>query len=325
MLSRLTRLARYALVACVPLAAQFAHAQAYPTKPITIVVPFSVGGSADLSARLIAQELSTSLGKPVIVENKAGANTQIATNHVVRSPADGYTILFGTTSLINNVHVYPKLPYDVNRDLVPVAGIAEVPAFLAVGSKVKEATATDFIAAARKSGSSMNYVSVGTGSTLHLAGEWFKSAVGFQAVHVPQKGGAEVATSLASGDVEFSFVNLGPVQAQIDAGRVKLLAVAGNKRFPLLPNLPTLQEAGLQGADLSSFFILVAPRGTPPDVIATLNREVNKALANPAVSERLLKLGSVPMVASPEQIAARMQQDSVKWGTVIKQAKITLE
>ncbi len=311
--------------ACGALSSVVAHAQAYPTRPITIVVPFAAGGATDITARLIGQQLGASLNTTVVVDNKPGANSQIGTNAVVRSAPDGYTLLMGTTSLVNNVHFYPQIPYDASRALVPVVGVVDVPAFLLVGPNVKESNAKDFIAMAGKSGDRLNYASAGAGSTLHLAAEWFKSVVGFKAQHVPQKGSGPAVTSLASGEVDFSFENLGPAQPQMEAGRVRLLAIAAPKRFPTLPNVPTLKEAGLPDTDLSSWFVLMAPTGTPAPVVETLNREVNKALAKPEIRDRLLRLGLVPMGGTPQQLDARMKQDSGKWGAIIRAANVKLD
>jgi len=311
-----------ASLSCVAFAADAQH---FPSRPITIVVPFAAGGASDITARLIGQELGGALNTPVVVDNKPGANSQIGTAYVVRSAPDGHTLLMGTTSLINNTHFYPQMPYDASRALIPVVGVVDVPAFLLVGKNIKENSAKDFIAMAAKSGSKLNYASAGAGSTLHLATEWFKSNVGFDAQHVPQKGSGPAVTSVAAGETDFSFENLGPAQPQIDAGRVRLLAIAAPKRFPTLPGVPTLKEAGLPDVDLSSWFVLMAPTGTPPAVVQTLNKEVNKALAKPEIRARLLKLGLAPLGGTPEQLAARMQQDSGKWGAIIRSANVKLD
>lgn len=320
--SALRDLSLLAIAACVSTAAS---AQAFPSRPITIVVPFAAGGASDITARLIGQELGAALGTTVVVDNKPGANTQIGTTFVTKAPADGHTLLLGTTSLINNVHFYPNMPYDASRELTPVVGLVDVPAFLLVGPKVQARDVREFVAMARKSNGTLNYASAGAGSSLHLATEWFKANVGFQAVHIPQRGSGPAVVAVASGQTDFSFENLGPARPQIDAGRVRILAIAGPKRFPGLPNVPTLQESGLPGADLSSWFVLMAPAGTPRPVIDTLNREVNRALAKPEIRERLFKLGLIPLGGTPEQLAARMQQDSGKWGLVIRQAKIRID
>lgn len=301
-----------------------AHAQP-GDKPTTIVVPFAPGGASDLTARLIAQEITKSIGTPVIVENRAGANSQIGTAAVINAPADGRMVLMGTTSLVNNVHLYPHLPYDATRGLVPIVAVVDVPAFLMVGPKVKERAAQQFIAAAAKGGDRMFFASAGAGSTLHLASEWFKTTVGFKAQHLPMRGSGPAVQALAQGEVEFSFENLGPAQPQIDAGRIRVLAIASDKRFPTLPNVPTLAEVGLPPADLSSWFGLLAPAGTPAPVIATFNREVNKALAKPEIRERLLKLGLVPVGGTPGHFETRMRQDSGKWGAIIRGSNVKVD
>jgi tripartite-type tricarboxylate transporter receptor subunit TctC len=324
-LRRRSALRALSMLAAGSLAASAALAQSFPSRTITIVVPFAAGGASDITARLIGQELAATLGTSVVVDNKPGANTQIGTTLVTRAPADGHTLLLGTTSLINNVHFYPNMPYEASRALVPVVGIVDVPAFLLVGPKVKAANTREFIAMAKKSDGKLNYASAGAGSTLHLATEWFKSNVGFKAQHIPQRGSGPAVTSVASGETDFSFENLGPARPQMDAGRVRILAIAGPKRFPELPDVPTLAEAGLPATDLSSWFVLMAPTGTPRPVVDTLNREVNKALAKPEIRERLLKLGLIPLGGTPEQLASRMQQDSGKWGLVIRQANIRID
>jgi tripartite-type tricarboxylate transporter receptor subunit TctC len=301
-----------------------AGAQPLASRPITIVVPFAPGGASDITARLIGQELGPALGTTVVVDNKPGANTQIGTAFVARAQADGHTLLLGTTSLINNVHFYPSMPYDASRALTPVIGLVDVPAFLLVGPKVKVNSVRDFVTAAKKSEGKLNYASAGAGSSLHLATEWFKSNVGFEATHIPQRGSGPAVTSVASGETDFSFENLGPARPQMDSGRVRILAIAGPKRFPGLPTVPTLQESGLPGTDLSSWFVLMAPAATPRPVIDAINREVNKALAKPEIRDRLLKLGLIPLGGTPEQLAERMQQDSGKWGLVIRQANIKI-
>ena len=300
------------------------HAQ-LGDRPITFVVPFAPGGASDMTARLIAQEMSRSAGVPVVVENRAGANSQIGTSHVINAPADGRTLLLGTTSLINNVHLYSKLPYDASRGLIPVVGIVDVPAFLIVGPNVKEKSARDFIAMASKSGGKLFFSSAGAGSTLHLASEWFKSAVGFKAQHMPMRGSGPAATALAQGEADFSFENLGPAQPHIDSGRVRVLAIAASRRFPTLQNVPTLAEAGLPGVDLSSWFGLFAPAGTSPQVVQALNREVNKALEKPEVRDRLLKLGLVPLGGTAQDFETRMRQDSGKWGAIIRSAGVKVD
>ena len=297
----------------------------FPVKPITIVVPFAAGGASDMTARLIAQELTRSLQTSVIVDNKPGANSQVGTSFVVRAAPDGYTLLMGTTSLINNPLLYPHMPYDVARTLTPVIGVVDVPAFVLVGKNIKETTAKDFIAMTAKSGDRLNYSSAGAGSTLHLAAEWFNSTVGFKATHVPQKGSGPSVTSVAAGETDFSFENLGPAQAQIDAGRVRFLAIAAPRRYPTLPDVPTLKEAGLPDVDMSSWFVIMAPKGVPANVVKTLNQAMNIALTKPEIKDRLLRIGLIPLGGTPAQFETRMKQDAEKWGAIIRSANIKLD
>jgi tripartite-type tricarboxylate transporter receptor subunit TctC len=309
----------------VALAATPAQADTYPDKPITIVVPFAAAGATDITARLVAERLGPMLKTSVIVDNKAGANSQIGTGYVVHSKPDGYTLLMGTTSLVNNVHLYPKIPYDASRALKPVIGVVDVPAFLLVNAKSPAKTAREFVTLAQKSGGKLNYGSAGAGSTLHLAAEWFKQTVGFDAIHIPLRGSGPAVQSLAQGDVDFSFENYGPALPQIQDHRIRVLAIASPKRFPALPDVPTLHEAGLPDVDLASWFVLMAPSDTPDAVVALLNQKINVILSQPDIRKRLIDLGLVPFGGTPESIATRMRQDSGKWGSIIRSANVKLE
>lgn len=299
------------------------HAQQYPSGRVTIVVPFAAGGATDITARVLAEKLSDSLKQAVIVENKAGANSQIGTGHVVNAKPDGYTLLLGTSSLINNPHFY-KTPYDASRDLRPVAGVVDVPVFLAVGPKSTARDAREFIAAAKAANGAMNYSSAGAGSTLHLASEWLKSNAGFNANHIPLRGSGPAVAALAQGEVDFSMENYGPALPHMQSKRVRLLAIGGPARFPNLPDIPTFKEAGLPDSDLSSWFVLMAPAATPDSVVATLNEKVNQILQMPDVRQRLQGLGLAPLGGTAEAMAARMKEDAAKWGTVIRTAKVTV-
>jgi tripartite-type tricarboxylate transporter receptor subunit TctC len=323
--SRARRTFAKALAAVVcAMAASHAAAQAFPSRPVTIVVPFAAGGATDITARLVAERLTELLKQPVLVENRAGANSQIGTGYVINAKPDGHTLLMGTTSLINNIHLYPTIPYDASRELKPVVGVVEVPVFLMVGPEVKAKTAREFIAMAKDSKGALNYASAGAGSTLHLTAEWFEERVGFQATHVPQRGSGPAVVALAQGQVHFSFENYGPALPQIQAKRVRVLGIVAPKRFPALPNVPTLEEAGLPAADLASWFVLMAPAKTPDDVVATLNAKVNEILAQPEVKQRLINIGLMPMGGSPQSIVDRMRHDSGKWGSIIRSAHVKI-
>ncbi|WP_428564874.1 Bug family tripartite tricarboxylate transporter substrate binding protein [Ramlibacter sp.] len=312
-----------AAAATLALGIGVAHAQA--SRPITIVVPFAAGGATDITARLVAERLTQSLKTSVVVDNKAGANSQIGTSFVINARPDGHTLLMGTTSLINNIHLYPRIQYDASRELRPVAGVVEVPAFLMVGPNVKAKNTREFVSMAKASKGALNYASAGAGSTLHLAAEWFRNNVGFDATHVPQRGSGPAVVALAQGQVDFSFENYGPALPQIQANRLRVLAIASPKRFPSLPDVPTLKEAGIDGPDLASWFVLMAPAGTPDDVVANLNKEVNAVLAQPDVRQRLLDIGLVPLGGTPQDVTDRMRQDSGKWGSIIRTARVKVE
>jgi tripartite-type tricarboxylate transporter receptor subunit TctC len=319
------RIAVLVLGAAGLLMSQHAAAQQFPSKPITIIVPFAAGGASDMTARLLAKKLEESLKTNVLVDNRAGANSQIGTAAVIHAEPDGHTLLLGTTSLINNVHLYSKLPYDASHGLRPVAGVVDVPVFLAVGPKMPVADAREFIAAAKKSKGGLNYASAGAGSTLHLSAEWLKLNAGFDATHIPHRGSGPAVVALATNVVDFSLENYGPALPQMQAKRVRLLAIGGPKRFPALPAIPTFKEVGLPDVDLSSWFVLMAPAATPDGVVRKLNEHVNKILAMPDVRERLVSIGLSPLGGSPEEMQARMQQDSGKWGAIIRAAKVSVE
>ena len=307
------------LVATIP-----AQAQQYPSAGrITIVVPFAPGGGADITARVIAEKLTESLKQTVIVDNKAGANSQIGTGYVINAKPDGYTLLLGTTSVVNNPHFY-KMAYDAERDLRPVVGVVDVPVFLAVGPKSTAADARAFVAAAKAANGAMNFSSAGAGSTLQLASEWLKSNAGFRATHIPHKGSGPAVAALAQGEVDFSMENYGPAVPHMQSKRVRILAIGAPKRFPALPDIPTFKEAGLPDSDLSSWFVLMAPSATPDNVVALLNEKVNQILQMPDVRQRLLGLGLAPMGGTSEGMRARMKEDTVKWGTVIRDANVKL-
>ncbi|TMS56768.1 tripartite tricarboxylate transporter substrate binding protein [Imbroritus primus] len=305
----------------VPVAAS---ADTYPSRPITIIVPFSAGGGTDMLGRLVAQEMTEILKSSVIVDNKAGASGQIGTRYVIQAPADGYTLLLGTTSLINHPFMFTNLPYDAAKQLRPIVSVADQSIFLAVNDKVPARDTKEFIAWAKKS-SKVNYGSAGAGTTLHLSAEWLKKNAGFDATHIPFKGSGQSVAALGSGEIDFNMENLGAVEAMVDSKRVRLLAVAAPKRNPAYPNVPTLAEAGLPPATLATWMFLLAPAGTPDSVVNTLNKAVNQALTKPELQARLVKLGYVVNGGTAEAAAARMKTESEQWGPLIKAANITVQ
>ena len=315
---------KVAVVAIGMFAAQFASAQPYPARPITIVVPFAAGGGTDIAARLLAQKLRESIKASVVVENKPGATGQIGTRHVIQSAPDGYTLLLGTTSLINNPYLFPNLPYDAMKQLRPVVSVADLSIFLAVSEKMGVQNVREFIEFAKKSKGALNYGSAGTGTTLHLSAEWLKANAGFDATHISFKGSGEAVVALAAGQVAFNMENLGPIQPMIESKRIRVLAVAAPRRHPVLPDVPTFGEAGLPEVNLATWVFLLAPTGTPDEVVTMLNAAVNQILAGAEVRDKLVSMGFVPTGGTPDDLLKRMNQESVQWGTIIKAARVTV-
>jgi tripartite-type tricarboxylate transporter receptor subunit TctC len=316
---------KFLIAASAMLVTASSLAQGMPPGRITIVVPFAPGGATDITARVLAERLTEALKQQVIVENKAGANSQIGTGYVAGAKADGSVLLLGTSSLINNPHFYTRMPYDAARDLRPVVGVVDVPVFLAVGPKVSARDAKEFVTQAKAANGSLNYSSAGAGSTLHLASEWLKKNAGFSANHIPHKGSGPAVAALAQGEVDFSMENYGPALPHMQSKRVRLLAIGARERFAGLPDIPTFKEAGLPDADLASWFVLMAPTGTPDSVVNLLNEKVNVILQNAEVKQRLVKLGLSPLGGSADAMRERMKADSEKWGEVIRSAKITID
>jgi tripartite-type tricarboxylate transporter receptor subunit TctC len=297
----------------------------FPSKPITMIVPFSPGGGTDVVARMVARKMSEALKSPVVVENRAGASTQIGTRAVVESPADGHTLLVGTTSLINGPFLFPKLPYDASRQLRPVASLADLSIYLAVNSDLGVSTLPAFLDLARKSKGRFNYGSAGPGTTLHMSSEWLKSNAGFDATHVPFKGSSEAVVALAGGQVQFSMENLGPVLPMVQSKRVNLLAIAAPQRHPKTPDVPTFKEFGLPDINLSTWIFLMAPAGTPDAVVTRLNTVVNDILQHADVKEQLFGNGFVPRGGSISDMVRRMDREAAQWGQVIRSAQITID
>lgn len=319
------RLARLLALLCVGFAMSApVAAQSYPARAVTIVVPFATGGGADLLARLLAEKLRESFKAGVVVENRPGATGQIATRHVIQSPADGYTVLLGTTSLINNPFLFASLPYDAMKQLRPVVSVADLSIFLAVPATSAANNVREFVDLAKRRSGSMNFASAGAGTTLHLASEWLKTTVGFEATHVPYKGSGEAVVALAGGQVDFNMDNLGPLQPLIASKRVRVLGVAAPRRNPALPDVPTLGESGLPDVNLATWAFLMVPTATPDDAVATLNAAVNRVIALADVRERLLSMGFVTTGGSVAEMAARMNQEAALWGPVIRNAKVTV-
>ena len=300
-------------------------AQTWPQKPVRVVVAFPPGGAADAIARALQPGLQTSLGQPVVIENRAGANGMVAAEAVAKSAADGYTILMASGGMVSvNPHLYAKLPIDPVKDLTPVAATARIAVFLVTNPKVPANNVAEFIAHVKANPGKLSFGSPGSGSSPHLAGEMFKAQAGLFALHVPYRGAAPALQDLLAGQLDFHF-DPGVGLPQVKAGKLKLLAVGSPKRAAAYPDTPTLDEAGLKGFDADSIFGLYAPAGTPADVVARLNREVNQLLASAAVKERIATLGGEALTMSPAEFGARAADDSRRFGAIIKARKIAAD
>ena len=300
-----------------------AFAQAYPDRPIRLVVPFPAGGGGDAIARPLAQRLSEQLGQQVVIENKGGANGNIGAEDVARAAPDGYTLLFANSSLMISVNLYKKLPFDVLADFAPV-GLASVSAsVLVVHPSVNANTPQELVELAKSKPGKLNFGSAGRGSTMHLAGELFKTMTGADMVHVPYKGAGPVISDLIGGHVEVVFVNIPPVLSNIQAGKVRALAVTTKARSAVLPDVPTLDESGLPGYESTTWYGVLAPAGTPQPIIQRLNEELAKAVNTPDLQAQLRALGSEPSPDTPAQFAAFIRNDIASWAKVMQASGVT--
>lgn len=316
-----------ALSFLVPLAlASGALAQAdFPNRPIRIVVPFAAGGATDVIARVVGQKLGTQLGQPVVVENKAGANGNIGAVMVARSAPDGYTILMATSAHAINATLYRKLDYSLLRDFTPLSNLASVPLVMVVNPNVPARTVPEFVAYAKSQGDKLNFGSGGNGTAAHLAGEQFNSLTGTRMQHVAYKGGALAQTDLMGGQIQAMFANLPEVLSQVQAEKLRPLAVTGNSRRASLPSVPTFAEAGFAQLDARSWFGLFAPAGTPTPIVARLSAALVQAVADSAVQARLKELGADPIGDSHEAFQKFLAQDVPRWGALVERSGATVD
>src|ERR1700728_154751 len=289
-------------------AAQFASADTYPPRPLRWIVPFPAGVSTDLIARLLGEWLAARLGQPVVIENKPGGGTNIAVQAVVNAPADGYTLLFAVATNVINPSLYKSLPFDFQRDIAPVAGLAELPLVLDVNSDVPAKTVPEFIAYAKANPGKINFGSFGARTISHLAIELFKTAAGVDVVHVPYQGGAPMLTDLLSGRIQAGVDALPNSLPHIKSGGVRALAVLSAKRTPALPDVPTMGET-IAGFEVTPWTALGVPRGTQNEIAERLNREINAGLADPGIRARMADVGGVPRVYSPAELRALIARD----------------
>jgi len=310
-----------AAIVAAPAAAQ---AQSYPTKPIRLVVPFGPGSVTDLLGRLVAQQLTESLGQPVVVENKAGASGNIGAGQVAAAPADGYTLLLGPTSTnAVNPSLYKNLKFDPMRDFVPITNVATVANILVVHPDVPAKSVKELVELLPKH--KYSYASGGTGGSQHLSGELFKSVTKTDILHVPYKGGGAALSDLLSGRVEMMFCNLPVCLQQVKAGKLRALAITSAQRSVLLPDVPTMAEAGFPDYEVNGWFGLFAPTGVDPAIVRKLNTEVRKSLDKPDVQEQLLAQGAVPAGGPQDEFAKFVKSEHDKWAKVINDAGIKVE
>jgi tripartite-type tricarboxylate transporter receptor subunit TctC len=312
-----------AVVACaLVLAATPVHdaaAQAFPSKPVKLVIPFPPGGSLDNIGRLIAQKLSEAWGQQVLIENKPGAGGNIGADAVAKSPADGYAVVMGALSThAVNPNLYAKMPYDAAKDFAPISLVAITPNVLIVNAAMPVTSVKEMIAYAKANPGRTNFGSGSNGSAGHLAGELFKLETGTDVAHIPYKGGAPALQALLAGDTQFMFDNLANAMAQVKGGKVRAIAVTTAQRSKLAPDLPTMAEAGMPGFDISTWFGLLAPAGTPPDVIAKWNADVVKVLNSPDVREKMLAQGAEPSPQTPAEFASFIAREREKYARIVK-------
>jgi tripartite-type tricarboxylate transporter receptor subunit TctC len=306
-----------------------AQAQAWPSKPVSLVVPFPAGGTTDVLARALAEKLGPALGQPVIVESKPGAGATLGADFVAKSRPDGYTLLVGAVHHTIASSVYKKLPYDFQKDLVALTTIAMVPNVLAVSSSHPAKSVADLVALAKAASSSkgaeLSFGSNGNGTAQHLIGTQFQNQTGTTLLHIPYKGSGPLTTDLLGGQVTMSFDTITPVLPHIKAGKLRPLAVSTARRSSALPDVPTLAESGLKGFDIGTWFGVLAPVATPKDIVARLNAEMVKIIQSPEFRKRMDEIGAEPIGNSSDQMAAQIKAETEKFARLVKDAKVTIE
>jgi len=294
------------------------QAQTYPTKPVRLLVGFTPGGGVDINARLLASKLSELIGQQAIVENRPGAGTNIATELVAKATPDGYTLLFTSPAVAINMSLYRNPPYDALRDFSGVSVFSESTNILVVPASLPVKSLQELVALAREQPGVLNYSSAGPGTTQHLAGELFKLRTGTKIVHVPYKGSAPSLTALIAGTVQLSFVNPVAIGQHIKTGRLRALGVAGAKRSALMPEVPTMKEAGVDGVEVPLWYGLLAPAATPREIVATLATAAATATTSPEIRKRLLEQGAEPVGNTPEEFDRQLRDEVARWAEVVK-------
>lgn len=293
-------------------------AQGYPSKPIRLVVGFTPGGGVDINARLLGPKITEYLGQQVVVDNRPGAGTNIANEHVAKSPADGYTLLINTAAVAINMSLYKKVPFDTLRDFAPVSVFSQSPNILVVHASVPARNVKELLALARAKPGALNYSSAGSGTTQHLTGELFKLRTKTDIVHVPYKGSAPSLTALIGGEVSLSFANIPAIFNHVKSGRLRPLANAGPKRSALMPDVPTMKEAGVKDVEVVVWYGVLAPANTPREIINTLAGAIRKAAQSDDIRKRLADQGAEPVGNTPEEFAKLLREEVTRWAEVVK-------
>jgi len=302
-----------------------AHAQAWPSRGLRIVVPFAPGGSTDIFARLVGERLAVALGQPVVVENRAGAGGNLGAEVVAKAPADGYTLLMATTGVMAiNSALYKNLPYDAEKDLKPVSYIASITNVLIVPADSPFKSVADVVAAAKAAPGKVSFASSGSGSSTHMSAELFRLMTGTDLLHVPYKGSSQALPDVISGRVSMMFENMPGAVGQIKAGKVRVLAVTGLRRTPALPDVRTVAESGVPGYESLSWSGIAVPAATPPEIVARLNREINAILATPEMRQKLAEQGADAVGGTPEAFAEHIARERQKWTRVVREAQIVV-
>ena len=302
-----------------------AHAQAWPSKPVSLVVPFPAGGTTDVLARALAERLSPAIGQPVIVENKPGAGATIGADYVAKAKADGHTLLIGAVHHTIASSVYKKLPYDFQKGFEPVTVIAMVPNVLVVNARTPAKNVNELVALIKAKPAEASYGSNGNGTAQHLIGTQFQQQTGTRLQHIPYKGSGPLATDLLGGQILMSFDTITPVLPHIKAGKLRPLAVTTAKRSPALPDVPTLQEAGLKDFDIGTWFGVLAPVGTPKPVLDRLSAEATKIIQSPDFRKRMDDIGAQPVGNSPAEMAAQIRSETDNFSLLVKAGNVTVE
>jgi len=314
-----------ALAAILPGTGSVRAQSAYPDKPIRMVVPWPPGGSVDIVARLINEQLGQRLGQTLIIDNHGGASGTIGMDLVAKSRADGYTLLINTIPLATNPALYRQLPFDTVRDFAPIALIAKMPHLLVATRSIAVDDMRGLLELAKSRPGRLTYSSAGNGSTFHMAGELFKYLSGVDIVHIPYRGGGPALADAISGQVDVSFPSLAAGLPFVKAGKIKALAITSASRSPVVPDLPTIAEAGLPGYEFTAWFMILAPAATPPDIVSRLNQATTEAMKSPGLAERFAREGTEIVTGSPEQARDFLAAEIAQWGRVIRERGIKMD